>query len=156
MKKIIIVIILLIVTIISYIFIFKKDTKVVNNNPTKGEEMKEIYLYVNNNILEVELENNDATIELLNILNNKDITILANEYGGFEKVGSLGFELPANDKNIKTQSGDIVLYNKNQISVFYESNSWSYTKLGKIKNKTKNELKDILGSGNIELRLSIK
>lgn len=156
MKKIIIVIILLIVTIISYIFIFKKDIKVINNNPTKGEEMKEIYLYVNNNILEVELENNDATIELLNILNNKDITILANEYGGFEKVGSLGFELPTNDKNIKTQSGDIVLYNKNQISVFYESNSWSYTKLGKIKNKTKNELKDILGSGNIELRLSIK
>lgn len=55
--------------------------------------MKEIYLYVNINILEVELENNDATIELLNILNNKDINILAKEYGGFEKVECLSHEL---------------------------------------------------------------
>ena len=59
------------------------------------------------------------------------------------------------DKTINTESGDIVLYNGNQISVFYDSNSWSYTRIGKIINKDKNELKNILGNGNVTLTFSI-
>ena len=77
-------------------------------------------------------------------------------YGGFEQVGSLGFSLPREDKNIKTVAGDIVLYSGNQIVVFYGSNSWSYTKLGKIINKSPLDLKKIFGNGNVVLKISFE
>ena len=114
-----------------------------------------IKIKVNSNILEVKLEDNEATKSLVERLKNGDISVNANEYGGFEKVGSLGFNLPRNDKSITTSAGDIVLYQGNQISLFYNSNSWSYTKLGRVQNVSGAELKNILGSGDVTLILSI-
>ena len=114
-----------------------------------------IKIKVNSNVLEVKLEDNEATKSLVERLKNGDISVNANEYGGFEKVGNLGFSLPRNDKNITTSAGDIVLYQGNQISLFYNSNSWSYTKLGKVQNISSRELKDILGSGNVTLVISL-
>ena len=66
-----------------------------------------------------------------------------------KKVGGLGFSLPASDKYISTSAGDIVLYEGNQISLFYESNSWDYTRIGKVQKVTAAELKSILGSGDV-------
>ncbi len=100
------------------------------------------------------MENNPATKELVKKLETGNVSVNATDYGNFEKVGDLGFSLPANDENIKTEPGDIVLYQKNQISVFYDSHSWSYTKLGKIQNAS--DLKEILGSGNTTLEFSLK
>ena len=124
------------------------STNIVNEN--KVENM-EVYIKVNDRVLSVELEENLATKELKNRIENGDIVVKTSEYGGFEKVGSLGFSLPREDKNITTSAGDIVLYQGNQISIFYESNSWSYTKLGKIKDVTSEELKKILGSGDVSI-----
>ena len=121
----------------------------------KEENIEMIKIKVNSNVLEVKLEDNEATKSLVERLKNGDISVNANEYGGFEKVGNLGFSLPKNDKSITTSAGDIVLYQGNQISLFYNSNSWSYTKLGKVQNISSRELKDILGSGNVTLILSI-
>ena len=134
------------------------ENKVNKKEETKKEEtsnMNEIYIKVNNQILEVELEENSATKELIEKLQSKEIVIEAREYGGFEKVGDLGFTLPKEDTNIKTEAGDIVLYQGNQISLFYNSNSWSYTKLGKIKNISSNELKNILGNGDVTLTFTL-
>ncbi len=114
-----------------------------------------IKLRVNNSVLDVKLEDNDATKSLVEKLENGNVIINAHEYGNFEKVGDLGFSLPRNDKSITTSAGDIVLYQGNQISIFYNSNSWSYTKIGKIQNINANELKNILGSGDVTLVLSI-
>ena len=77
-------------------------------------------------------------------------------YGGFEQVGSIGSTLPTSDKQMTTKAGDIVLYSGNQIVIFYGSNSWSYTKLGCISNKTVDELTDLLGKGNITVTLSLE
>ncbi|MBR3249280.1 MAG: hypothetical protein IKF83_01105 [Clostridia bacterium] len=117
--------------------------------------MDMIKIKVNNNVLEVNLEDNEATRSLVEKLKNGDISVNANEYGGFEKVGNLGFSLPRNDESITTSAGDIVLYQGNQISLFYNSNSWSYTKLGRATNVNGDELKDILGSGDVTLILSL-
>ena len=121
----------------------------------KEENIDMIKIKVNSNVLEVKLEDNEATKSLIERLKNGDISVNANEYGGFEKVGNLGFSLPRNDKSITTSAGDIVLYQGNQISLFYNSNSWSYTKLGRVQNISSRELKDILGSGNVTLVISL-
>ena len=121
----------------------------------KEEKIDMIKIKVNNNVLEVKLENNEATKSLVERLKNGDITVNANEYGGFEKVGDLGFSLPRNDTNINTSAGDIVLYQGNKISLFYNSSSWSYTKLGKVQNISSKELKNIIGSGDVTLVLSL-
>ena len=114
-----------------------------------------IKITVNNNVLEVKLEDNEATKSLVERLKNGDIKVKANEYGGFEKVGNLDFSLPRNDTKITTSAGDIALYQGNQISLFYNSNSWSYTKLGRVQNVSGAELKNILGSRDVTLILSI-
>ena len=115
-----------------------------------------IKLKVNDAVFDVELENNSATQELMKTLKNGNVTINASDYGNFEKVGELGFSLPTNDENVNTAPGDIVLYQENQISLFYDSHSWSYTKIGKIQNVDSNQLKNVLGSGDVKLTLSLK
>ncbi|MCH5166520.1 MAG: hypothetical protein J1F35_01380 [Erysipelotrichales bacterium] len=118
-------------------------------------KVKNIKIRVNDEVLDVKLEDNAATQVLIERLKQEDITINASEYGNFEKVGYLGFALPTNDIQTATKPGDVMLYQGNQITIFYESNSWSYTKIGEITNKTQDELKSILGYGGVTLVLSI-
>ena len=178
MKKIIVPIILVIVFIIFAIMFLvpKNDKKEISNNieiinhdkvqnneisnntiteNKSDESMNTVYIKINNNVLNIELEDNSATIELKERLKNGDIVVNAHEYGGFEKVGDLGFSLTREDTNITTSAGDIVLYQGNQISLFYNSNSWSYTKLGKILNVSSSELKNILGNGDVTITFTL-
>ena len=111
---------------------------------------------INDEVFDVKLENNSATQELIKELKKGNITVNASEYGGFEKVGDLGFSLPTSDENIGTAPGDIVLYQGDKISLFYGSHSWSYTKLGKIDNVDSNKLKEVLGTGDVTLEFSLK
>ena len=111
---------------------------------------------INDEVFDVKLENNSATQELVEELKKGNVTVNASEYGGFEKVGDLGFSLPTSDENIDTNPGDIVLYQGDKISLFYGSHSWSYTKLGKIDNVDSNKLKEVLGSGDVTLEFSLK
>ena len=111
---------------------------------------------INDDVFDVKLENNSATQELIKELKKGNVTVNATEYGGFEKVGDLGFSLPTSDENIGTTPGDIVLYQGDKISLFYGSHSWSYTKLGKIDNVDSNKLKEVLGSGDVKLEFSLK
>ena len=75
--------------------------------------------------------------------------------GGFEQVGAIGTDLPHNDVQTTTSSGDIVLYSGNQLVVFYGSNSWAYTRLGHITDKTSQEITELLSGGNVTITLSI-
>jgi len=104
---------------------------------------------------DVTLEENSATKALIEKLHEWDVVVNAHEYWWFEKVGNLGFDLPRADKQITTEPGDIVLYQWNQISLFYESNSWSYTKLWKIQMISKDGLKEILWDWDVTLVFSL-
>ena len=112
---------------------------------------------INDEVFDVKLENNSATQELIKELKKGNVTVNASEYGGFEKVGALGRSLPTSDTDITTQAGDVILYNGDNIVLFYGSNSWSYTRLGKIQYKSLDELKSFLkaGGGNISVTLSL-
>ena len=93
----------------------------------------------------------NASVEALRAL--CPLTIQMSMYGGFEQVGPLGTSIPREDVQTTTQAGDIVLYSGNQIVVFYGSNSWAYTRLGKIDGLSSSELTDLLGNGAVELIL---
>ena len=77
-------------------------------------------------------------------------------YGGFEQVGSIGRSLPRDDAQTTTASGDIVLYSGDQLVVFYGSNSWAYTRLGHIADRTADQMKELLGDGDVTITLSIE
>ena len=82
------------------------------------------------------------------------LTIQMSMYGGFEQVGSIGTALPQNDVQTTTTAGDIVLYSGDQMVVFYGSNTWAYTRLGHITDKTQAELAELLSNGNVTVTLS--
>lgn len=115
-----------------------------------------MYLKVNNRTLTVLLEDNSSVDALIEKLKQEDITIDMSDYENFEKVGKLGFDLPRNDKQITTQPGDVVLYQGNSITIYYDTNSWNFTKLGKIENVTQDELKEILGESNVTVTFSLE
>lgn len=93
------------------------------------------------------LENNAATHELVKMMEKAPISIEMDDYSGFEKVGPLGKSLPTDNRQMTTQSGDIVLYSGNRIVMFYGSNSWNYTKIGRIDDLSGWE--DALGAGSV-------
>lgn len=132
-------------------------------SPTQNEqseqgEIEKMYITINGNKLEVTLAENSSVDALVKKLKQGDISYTANDYGGFEKVGSLGFNLPTGDKQITTHAGDVVLYSGNQIVLFYGSNSWSYTRLGKINGYTAAQLRSLFcaGEGKVLVTLSLE
>ena len=101
----------------------------------------------------VDWEDNESVEALKNLCSNRPLTIQMSMYGGFEQVGNIGADLPQNDEQTTTSSGDIVLYSGDQIVVFYGSNTWAYTRLGHITDKTQAELNELLSNGNITVTL---
>ena len=116
---------------------------------TESVEETDMILEINGEAADVTWEDNEATAALKE---NLPIDIDMSMYGGFEQVGPIGFSVPADDKNLTTEPGDIVLYSGDQIVVFYGSNTWAYTKLGKINMPIK-ELERLLGNGDVSLTL---
>ena len=95
------------------------------------------------------LADNSSALAFYELLKKAPVTIKMRDYGNFEKVGPLGTSLPRNDTQITTTAGDIILYQGNQITIYYDTNSWSFTRLGKIDGVTKTELKRILSKGDV-------
>lgn len=115
----------------------------------------EIFIKVNGRILNVKLEENRSSLAFVEKLKEGDITIQAHDYGNFEKVGNLGFSLPTSDEDITTEAGDLILYQGNQITLYYDTNRWEFTKLGRVQNTSQKELKEILGKGDVEFTFSL-
>lgn len=123
-----------------------------------GEEITNMYLTIKGNKLEVTLVQNAATAALTEILKQGDIVYTADDYGGWEKVGSLGHSLPTNDTYITAQAGDVILYSGDQIVLFYGNNSWSYTRLGRINGYSADDLPTLLcaGENGVQITISLK
>ena len=128
------------------------ETVQTNSDGTNME--KTLHLFINDTEVSVEWQNNDSVNALIALVSTNPLTVAMSEYGGFEQVGSLGTTLPRNDKQTTTAAGDIVLYSGNQIVVFYGSNAWAYTRLGRITDKTADEMADLLGNGKVTITIS--
>ena len=109
---------------------------------------------VNGSLFTATLADNAAVDALADWVEEGPVTLELSDYAGFEKVGPLGRSLPASDSQTTTHAGDIVLYQGDQIVLFYGSNSWSYTRLGRIDDLTGWE--DALGGGDVTITLSLE
>ena len=99
--------------------------------------------------LNATLADNSSATAFYELLKKGPLTVDMHDYGSFKKVGSLGTTLPRNDTQITTTAGDIILYQGNQITIYYDTNSWNFTRLGKVDGVTQAELKRILGKGDV-------
>ncbi len=102
------------------------------------------------------LEDNSSAAALIEKLSSGEIVIDLHDYGSFEKVGPLPWELPRNDETITTQPGDVILYQGSQITIYYDENTWDFTKLAKIPDITKDDLLEAFGEGNVSVIFSIE
>jgi len=128
------------------------------DNEAKAETptMNKIYITIDGQTQSATLVDNDATRELVAALQDAPITVTLND-NDFEIWGSLGKSLTTKNEQMTALPGDIVLYNGSNICIFYESNSWSYTRLGHIDGLSENELRTFLkaGESNISVTLSL-
>ncbi len=115
---------------------------------------KTLFLKIGNAEVDVNWLDNDS-VTALKKLSKDELTIEMHIYGDFEQVGSLGTSITSADTRITTSTDDIVLYSSNQIVIFYDSNTWTYTKLGHI-NLSKSELTDLLGDGDVTITITLK
>lgn len=114
-----------------------------------------VYAHIGESVLEIELADNSSAEAFAELLSQGDVTVEMHDYGGFEKVGPLGTTLPRNDGPITTAPGDVILYLGDQITIYYDVNSWTFTRLGKVKGLSQSELKAALGGGNVTVRFSL-
>lgn len=118
------------------------------------EATTDLQMTIGNTSVSVDWEDNESVQSLKELCRNQPLAISMSMYGGFEQVGSIGTDLPRNDVQTTDSVGDIVLYSGNQMVVFYGSNSWAYTRLGHITDKTQAELTELLSNGNVTITLS--
>ena len=138
-----------------------RSAQTVENNqihPSKTEnnmETKQLYLHVNGHTLTVDLRDNSSVRALVDELKSGDITVAMKDYARVEKFGELPRSFPRNDERITTEAGDVILSEGNLLVIYYDRNSWNFTRLGKIRDLSQAELKKILGTGNVTVTVSL-
>lgn len=125
------------------------------NSENSEQVEKEMIMKIDGQAVPVTWEENESVAELKNQAEQGTISVQMSMYGGFEQVGSLGRSYPSNDSQITTQNGDIVLYSSSQLVLFYGSNSWAYTRLGKI-NLLSSKVTELLSNQNVTVTISVE
>lgn len=123
------------------------------NINVEGDVMK---ITVGNTTFTATLADNSFAAALKELIMEGPLTINMSDYGNMEKVGPIGTSLPQNNEQIITGAGDIILYQGNSLVIYYDTNSWNFTRLGKINEVTQEELKEVLGEGDIMVTLTLE
>lgn len=130
-----------------------------SNATPQGESQMKIKIDITSDTgkhsLTATLIDNSSARAFYELLQKAPVTIKMHDYGSFEKIGSLGTSLLRNDTQITTSAGDIILYQGNQITIYYDKNSWNFTRLGKVDGKTAAEIKAVVGKGDITATFSV-
>ena len=121
-----------------------------------GEASVKLKIHVNDTTFTATLEENSSAKAFAEFLTQGDMTLDMHDYGSFEKVADLPRSFPRNDTQIDTDAGDIILYQGNSITIYYDKNSWNFTRLARIDNVNKKRLQQILGKGNVKATFSVE
>lgn len=130
----------------------------IHDNDNENMETNTLKLTVNGRTFTATLIDNSSTKALKERLAQGSISVRMDDYGGMEKVGSLGFTLPQNNSRITTAPGDLILYQGSSFVIYYDTNVWSLTRLGKVDGvTTRQQMLDLLGgSGSVTATLSLE
>lgn len=178
MKKVIIVVsILLVIVLVGCYFVINSNTKKSNidasntlenannqnanvlvneieqNKNGREEKMPTLNIKIGNKNFTATLEDNNTTRELVKQM---PLTINMSELHGNEKYYYFNQSFPTDSERIsRIENGDLMLYGSDCLVLFYESfsNSYSYTRLGKIDNPS--GLANAVGKGNVQVTFSI-
>ena len=115
-----------------------------------------IQMMIGETVVSVAWEDNASVAALRELCRETPLTIQMSMYGGFEQVGPLGTSLPRSDVRITTEAGDIVLYAGDQMVVFYGPNTWAYTRLGHVTDRSAAEMEELLGQGDVSVTLRME
>ncbi len=117
---------------------------------------QKMYLTIGGVTKTATLVSNSSTEALVAQLQQGNITYEAHDYGSFEKVGALGYTFPENNTQITTEPGDLILYQGSNLCIYYDTNSWNFTRIGKLDNMTQADIKKWVnaGGGNVSVTLS--
>ena len=126
------------------------------NSSAQTEAPVKLKIHVNDTTFTATLEENSSAKAFAEFLAQGDMTLDMHDYGSFEKVADLPRSFPRNDKQIDTDAGDIILYQGNSITIYYDKNSWNFTRLARIDNVNKKRLQQILGNGNVKATFSVE
>ena len=118
---------------------------------------QKLYLTISGVTKMATMVNNSSTEALVAQLQQGNITYEAHDYGNFEKVGPLGYMFPENNEQITTVPGDLILYQGSNLCIYYDTNSWSFTRIGKLDNMSQADIKTWVNAGgdNVSVTLSI-
>lgn len=128
-----------------------KETEEYNMDPIAIPGMR-----VGDKYYSIDLESNSSAESFFEKIKEEPLTVDMHDYGNFEKVGDLPWELPTNDEEITTKPGDIILYQGNKITIYYDENTWNFTKIGYIPDFDSEELREILGEGDVTVEFSVE
>jgi hypothetical protein len=119
--------------------------------------MTQLYITIGGVTKTATLVSNSSAEALVAQLRQGNITFEAHDYGNFEKVGALGYIFPENNEQINTVPGDLILYQGSNLCIYYDTNSWNFTRIGKLDNMTQADIKTLVNAGgdNVSVTLSV-
>jgi diketogulonate reductase-like aldo/keto reductase/flavodoxin len=122
------------------------------------KEVNKIYVKIGDTVWTAALEDNTSATALKGLLAKGPVTVEMHDYGNFEKVGSLGVSLPQSNAQITASPGDIILYQGNSVTIYYDESSWNFTRLGRLDGVSVEELRRVLkaGGGNVTVTFSLE
>lgn len=132
-----------------------ENTPNLPNNDEVHENMNdvELLLYINDSLISVLWEDNDSVKALKELVLERELVIDMSRYGGFEQVGRLPQGIVSDDRRMTTKPGDIVLYSSNSLVMFYGSNTWSYTRLGRMSGYSLEEIEMYLNQATLVVKI---
>ena len=120
-----------------------------------AQDQGTVWAHVGGEALQIALEDNSSARALVELLGKGNVRVAMEDFGGFEKTGELGATLPTNDVRFTTGPGDVILYLGRKIVIYYDTNTWSFTRLGKVQGRSQSDLVRILGKGGVEVVFSL-
>jgi len=132
------------------------ENETVNVTETGDVEGNIMKITAGDTVFTATLADNSSAEALKELLSEGSLTINMSDYGSMEKVGPIGTSLPRNDEQIATEAGDIILYQGSSLVIYYDTNSWNFTRIGKIEGVTGEELLEAFGGGDLTVTFSLE
>ena len=148
----------LICTVLLYTVLFTATACGNNKEVQQAEETTDMKMniQIEETTFTATLADNSSVDALKELMTDEPLTLNMSDYANMEKGADLGVSLPQNNEQMNTQAGDIILYQGRTFVIYYDTNSWSLTPIGKIDNVDAEKLREVLGTGDVTVTLSLE